>query len=637
MAFSKTPANVLTLGMDLSPIGIFKAAHRSINGKTTVSQFLDEMARGLTGTALLGIGMLLRSASVITGGADEDKDKAALDKITGNAPYSIMGKYSYDWAQPFSVPFILGATIYDSISGENDWLTSVVNVAAKTGDTFLDLSVMQNVSNLFGGYGSTSENILQQLAGMPLRMLPSALRQIAQTGDGTVRSTYSDTFGGTLLNQAKAYIPSLANTLPASVDSHGNAVERSDNILLRGLMSFLSPGSYSPDNSTDADKEMYRLYEATGDKSMFPIKAPSTLEHSGISYTMTDKEKEWYAATLGQTSAELKAEAIASEEYKKLTDAEKVKVFAQINEYATDAAKRKVVTDQGAEYTSDWDNESKMTDLSTTMSYKTAFNSMLKSYTKASDADKAYTGKDSDSMVLLHNLYGGLTTTQKSESTEEMDSTGFAKVMAAMDVGISATQYYKAYDQYKLLNKMADTKSGMKAKDFTAFLDQEMPELKDNQKAVLKENFGFYAQNRADDAKYQALTASDISSESASKIYDTMAAIVPPAGKDQATARQLRTEIAKISNLNESQKLAVVEQYTTKETYAKYESLSKYGVKVDEYIKYINLLEDISIANGGTEGQKTSYTKAEVKAALNASGINANGQSAIYATYGYKS
>jgi hypothetical protein len=40
---------------------------------------------------------------------------ADYDRNTGKNPFSILGKYSYDWAQPFSVPLSVGVEIYNAI------------------------------------------------------------------------------------------------------------------------------------------------------------------------------------------------------------------------------------------------------------------------------------------------------------------------------------------------------------------------------------------------------------------------------------------------------------------------------------------------------------------------------------------
>ena len=44
----------------------------------------------------------------------------AYNVNTGNAPFSIMGKFTYDWAMPFSVPLAIGVEVYNAIKGTKD-------------------------------------------------------------------------------------------------------------------------------------------------------------------------------------------------------------------------------------------------------------------------------------------------------------------------------------------------------------------------------------------------------------------------------------------------------------------------------------------------------------------------------------
>ncbi len=61
---------------------------------------IDEMAKGLTGTAVVGLGYLLASNGILTGKAAKDKDLRDYNANTGNSPFSIMANTLTIWAQP---------------------------------------------------------------------------------------------------------------------------------------------------------------------------------------------------------------------------------------------------------------------------------------------------------------------------------------------------------------------------------------------------------------------------------------------------------------------------------------------------------------------------------------------------------
>ena len=111
--FSKTPANILNKLLEYSPAGLAKAiGHGAYSkaGKTVFNQkyFVDNIARGLTGSGLALLGYAMASKGLIKGKTDSDKDVAALERLMGINSYSVImdGKsYTFDWAQPVGICF----------------------------------------------------------------------------------------------------------------------------------------------------------------------------------------------------------------------------------------------------------------------------------------------------------------------------------------------------------------------------------------------------------------------------------------------------------------------------------------------------------------------------------------------------
>lgn len=356
--FTTTPANILSLMGDYSPIGFGK-----MFAKDGVAAKIDAFSKASVGTAVMALGLALRSAGIITGGEDDDKDKAALDKATGQGTYSIGGKVSYDWAQPAGSLLAFGAEIADAIKGQESWLSAFMNAIYTAGDATLNLSLFQNVVSVLRGSGKPTQQIVDAIMeGGATQLVPGLAGDIAKIIDGTVRSTYT---GGNVFADIGAKVlsntPILSQKLPESVNVKGEAntrggfAERAVNILL-------NPTNTTSGKRNAVDEEIYRLYDATGSTVFFPSVSPHKIEYANQTYTMDGKDRETFQKVQGRTYYELAQPLLSSEMYKALSDDQKASVLKSIRDYALDAAKRQFVDGRGGEYSNDqWDPVAELT------------------------------------------------------------------------------------------------------------------------------------------------------------------------------------------------------------------------------------------------------------------------------------
>ena len=356
--FTTTPANILSLMGDYSPIGFGK-----MFAKDGVAAKIDAFSKASVGTAVMALGLALRSAGIITGGEDDDKDKAALDKATGQGTYSIGGKVSYDWAQPAGSLLAFGAEIADAIKGQESWLSAFMNAIYTAGDATLNLSLFQNVVSVLRGSGKPTQQIVDAIMeGGATQLVPGLAGDIAKIIDGTVRSTYT---GGNVFADIGAKVlsntPILSQKLPESVNVKGEAntrggfAERAVNILL-------NPTNTTSGKRNAVDEEIYRLYDATGSTVFFPSVSPYKIEYANQTYTMDGKDRETFQKVQGRTYYELAQPLLSSEMYKALSDDQKASVLKSIRDYALDAAKRQFVDGRGGEYSNDqWDPVAELT------------------------------------------------------------------------------------------------------------------------------------------------------------------------------------------------------------------------------------------------------------------------------------
>ena len=92
MPFKKTPVNLLKRGVRYSPLGLIETLSREVyklrKGRATGSEFIDNLAAGLSGTMVLGLGYLLASLGLLSGGGDDDK-QGQFQELQGWQEYSL--------------------------------------------------------------------------------------------------------------------------------------------------------------------------------------------------------------------------------------------------------------------------------------------------------------------------------------------------------------------------------------------------------------------------------------------------------------------------------------------------------------------------------------------------------------------
>lgn len=381
--FTTTPINIGKEFAKYSPLGYLQLLNAK--GKSA-AEVIDIVSRATTGSAVVALGMLFRSLGAITGAADDDKDKAAADKAAGISPYSILGKYSYEWAQPTGSALAMGASIYDAAKDGGSLIETISNGIISAGDAYLEQSFYKDIIDLFQGYGSPTENMIKEvLTGTASQFIPTIVGATARTIDPTVRTSYT---GGNIIDdilaQAKVKTPGLSKSAPASVNVRGEETKRG-NLVQRILDNFIFPWTTNRngEEKNAVDNALDEVYESTGDKTIFRQVSPYKVDYGGESYQMTGKEREQFQKTQGQVHDDILQQIIDGTLWQKMDNDAKVKTMQLANEYALDAAKRELVESRGGEYTSDWDDEAELPDVSNYLAAKTTL--------KAAQYSKDYT------------------------------------------------------------------------------------------------------------------------------------------------------------------------------------------------------------------------------------------------------
>lgn len=376
LPFAKTPANILNQVMNYSPLGlangITKAVRVATQGKnaspTLQRQAVDAISRGLVGSGLMGIGTLLASLGLASGGSsEEDKRYREANGISDNSiKFSIGDKdYWIDFSSLGPVPTAIntGATIWNELQKITDGGTAFDIVkqlfTAPVNDITQD-DLWSGIIDLVGylGEGDTERALEEVLGDAVTQAVPlgSFLRMITGTIDPYTRETSGETEADWTLNRIVSQLPGASNTLPIKYDALGEPVKRytaADNLGERLLWSSIMPGNASLDRSDNpVIQETNKIYASTGDTSVLPQNAPYNIQYGGETHQVVGQNRSDYAKTAGQFALQSILDVLDSPAYINASDEEKADILSAILDVGREDAKQDFFATESIPYAS---------------------------------------------------------------------------------------------------------------------------------------------------------------------------------------------------------------------------------------------------------------------------------------------
>lgn len=374
LPFKKTPINVAKAGLEYSPVGLVKSAVYDTvqlrKGDITANKYIDNISKGLTGTGIALVGYALANCGVLKATGSDDEDKEKFEEGRGSQNYAITignNTYSLDWLAPSGIPLFIGAECYElmkaqkekktSSSDEDEYYNKAIDASMNILDSFTnamnpmtEMSMLSGLTSALKSYDQGSSKMLASIGTNSIKsyvnqFVPTALGQIAKTTDEYERNTTSTKTGvlpkaiDTTRTQIMNKIPGLRQKLPIKTDIWGQEQKQSDNIALRALENGVFPWARKELNSNNVDKEIIKVYENTGESSVFPDTINKNLTIDKKKYVMTSKEFAKYKKQFGETSYELLNNLINSDGYKKLSDSQKQLAIEKVYSYSTEQIK----------------------------------------------------------------------------------------------------------------------------------------------------------------------------------------------------------------------------------------------------------------------------------------------------------
>jgi hypothetical protein len=430
LPFRKTPANILTTGLDYSPVGLGKGIWEALfdvkSGKCTAADAVDSIASGLTGTGILALGAYLAAegffgATLHVRAGDDDKEEA-FEKSMGGQDYAIQigdKSYTLDWMTPAAMPLFAGAAIMESVQKGGGTFVSLVDATKNIGSVIWETSMLSALNDLIS-YWSYADDpgaylISKAASSYAGQYIPTIGSKVASVFDDTVRKSYVEKGSGQVasdvnyfLQGAAKKVPGARNQLQPMVDMWGNEVSNGS-APERVFQSFFSPGFLKAQDNSPATQEIRRLAKATGDSAVYPAAADKSYTVKGETRTLTGEEYTRYAKTMGQTRKELVEAAVKLPAYKSMSNAEKADYIQNIYKYARETARQQV--DPKYEPSAAW--------------------------IKNAQTSKRDIGVSTGEFLALYQKYG----------SGKMSGAAYEKVKQAHDSGLSPKEYFSLKDR----------------------------------------------------------------------------------------------------------------------------------------------------------------------------------------------
>lgn len=364
LPFRRTPANILVRAAEYSPLGLVKnavdIAKAARGGDISGTDVIDGIAKTLTGSGIFALGMLLRNAGLLRGGSDDDEKQQAFDELTGHQDYSLElpdgTSITLDWLTPAAMPLFVGAELYDLIKDGGFELKDIERAILSIADPMLEMSMIQGVNDTLDSLQYAEGNNLGQLVGaaalsyLTQGVTNSLLGQVTRSFEDESTMTYVDK-DSALPDWMQKELGKVARKTPfldynqiPYIDAWGRTEEQGG-FMERVVNNLFNPAYVDTVEVGKVETELQRLYDNLGDDAggIFPTRADKSFSVDGENRNLSADEYVKYATAKGQYSYQFVDEAVNSDAYKNMSDAEKAKLIGNLYGYANYKAKREVV------------------------------------------------------------------------------------------------------------------------------------------------------------------------------------------------------------------------------------------------------------------------------------------------------
>lgn len=398
LPFTKTPINILRRAVDYSPAGAGKGIYHLARGihdgnQKMIVRGLDQLSSAIPGTGLAMLGWFMSENDGVTAKLGSDKDDQFM-KDLGKQNFSIVfnagtdkeWSYTLDWAAPGCIPFFTGVA-FKEMSDEGVDFWEAADAFEQMLEPMTEMSVMQGIKNTLETFQRESGGgVMQGLTSVGIntglsyvgQFKPTLVSQAARTIDPVRRDTTSTAESASKRqierwwNKQKAGIPGLSKTLNPYQNVWGETEKNTynDNLPMRIVENFFSPGYAKKYKADSVDKEIIKLYQQDPSADgVIPTKfSKYEIGFDGGTVRFSTDDRSNFIKVQGKVSKQDLHKLFDSQEYKNASLTDKQKMIANVYSDAKGQAKRDTLLKMGKDewkvYTDDFDTGSRKKDYS---------------------------------------------------------------------------------------------------------------------------------------------------------------------------------------------------------------------------------------------------------------------------------
>jgi hypothetical protein len=366
--------------------GVLYANGMAQTGKFDQAAFNKEFSQALVGTGAWATGYYLYKLGVVTASREEDDRLEAMRKASGLGGYQVnvtqlrrrllTGNWTtpypaqdedllmdYQWIQPVSIVVASGAEyakqesaaernyMKQGSAGERaGWLAISLLAGAKSLQEEPLLQGFSSFSREWTYSGNPASAVYDTVLGMPSMFVPQLVRQASQYGIGIPGTDIRLVEGDNIVRESRnvtgpkvtadmkqmfmnigAQLPWVSKNFPPRYDLMGEAVQRYSYDSNSFFNVFLNPARFKRYKADPAFQEMERIMANTGETSMMPreIRGNKVIIN-GQSIELDNNQVAAHRYYLGNMTMGIYYRLIASPNYAKLADQEKVDMFVKV-------------------------------------------------------------------------------------------------------------------------------------------------------------------------------------------------------------------------------------------------------------------------------------------------------------------
>ena len=305
MPFTGVPSAVADQLVNYSPLGVVKGVKQVADLRKAVKNGLDDstitalqrkastqLGRGITGTALLGAGLALANAGLLSGQPrDEDEKRQwAAEGKKANALKIGNTWIPIDTLSPQMILAAAGANAESRIKNGQGALEAGLNTLGDGVKSWTEQGYMTGVKDALDT--ATGDKDLHKYAiQQATSLIPNGIRKTAAAMDDKARQANYGDLGESIQNS----IPLWRNGLPAKHDIYGREIKTNP------WSTMLDPQKSSTENPTELSQKIDEFRKNNPElDSVIPKTAPNKITMNGQTRELTSSERSEYQRLLGE-------------------------------------------------------------------------------------------------------------------------------------------------------------------------------------------------------------------------------------------------------------------------------------------------------------------------------------------------